>query len=161
MTSRRTLASPAQRRAILQATLAPPDQPLFGEELTTTRWAAFLPPGAGQHSLASVLVPGGEVSFTALWREGALEPDFRARLPLPGLGERILPVKDHFLLRQAELSGSDLDAQVRALTRAIRQMGPQVVVRLGLSRAFQAREGAPGQHWLMADGFFSLEDPQP
>jgi hypothetical protein len=40
-------------------------------------------------------------------------------------------------------------------------MGDQVAVRLGLSRAFNSRSGEPGVCWLMADGFFSLTEPQP
>jgi hypothetical protein len=160
---RRRLASPAQRRAILEATLAPADRPLFGEPLTATRSGAYLPPGTGGRSLASVVVPAEQVAFTALWRDGTAEPDYRVALPLPDLDSRILPVKDHFLLSRAEAASADLDARVRALTRAVRQLGEQVVVRLGLSRAFQAAPAAAaeGRHWLMADGFFSLSDPQP
>ena len=38
----------------------------------------------------------------------------------------------------------------------------QVPGRLGLSRPFQATPGrGEGVCWLMADGFFSLTDPQP
>jgi hypothetical protein len=153
-------ASPAHRRAILQATLTPPDQPLFGSPLKPTRTAASLEPNAGARSLAGVVVPAGAVTFSAAWRDGAGGPDFRVTLPVPSLGERILPVKDHFLLRQAELAGAGAEAPVRALGRAVRQMGEQVVVRLGLSRPYPP--GRPDAAcWLMADGFFSLLDPQP
>jgi hypothetical protein len=77
------------------------------------------------------------------------------------LEERWLPVKDHHLLLRAERAAPALTARVRALDQAVRAMGEQIAVRLGLSRAFQARphEG-PGLCWLMADGFFSLADPQ-
>jgi hypothetical protein len=35
-------------------------------------------------------------------------------------------------------------------------------VRLGVSRAYSGTPGrAPNVCWLMADGFFSLTDPQP
>ncbi len=157
---RRTSAAPAQRRTILQATLTPADQPLFGTALKPTRAAAFLDPGTGSRSLAGALVPTRQVAFSAVRREGAAEPDFRVRLPVPGLGERILPVKDHFLLRQAELAGEGEEARVNALSRALRQMGEQIVVRLGLSRPYPP--GRPDAAcWLMADGFFSSSDPQP
>ena len=42
-------------------------------------------------------------------------------------------------------------------------MGDTVAVRLGITRPFTPQEGAgrtPGLCWLMADGFFSLTDPQ-
>jgi hypothetical protein len=156
------LASRAQRRAILEATLAPASRPPFGALLASTRSAAYLRPGWGERSLASVTVQGRQVAFTASRREGTAEPDYRVTLPVPGLGLRTLPVKDHFLLRLAEKSSQDLDGQVRALTWAVRHMGDPVVVRLGLSRAFQATPGrGEGVCWLMADGFFSLTDPQP
>ena len=45
-------------------------------------------------------------------------------------------------------------------TDAVQQMGDPVAVRLGLSRAFQGGAGNAAC-WLMADGFFSLKDPQP
>jgi hypothetical protein len=201
----RRTASPAERRAILQATL-PPADPVFGAPLTAAHAGAFLAPGAGARSLASVVVPAGRLAFSAACRDGALEPDYRVKLPLPGLDERILPVKDHFLLRQAETASADLEGRVRALTYAVRQLGESVVVRLGLSRPFQSSpakdwrkgpsspsffggrmgggeggevpppgplpravgEGSPvpsatsqAACWLMADGFFSLTDPQP
>jgi hypothetical protein len=83
-------------------------------------------------------------------------------LPLPGGEERSLPVKDHFLLQRAELAGAELESRVRALAFAVGQMGERVAVRLGLTRPFP---GTPhrgeGVCWLMADGFFSLTDPQP
>jgi hypothetical protein len=159
---RRDLAGPAQRRAILRATTTPPDQPLFGAPLTTSRATAYLAPGTGARSLAGAVVPALGIRFTASWREGVAEPDYRVSLALPGLEGRMLPVKDHVLLCQAEGAATDLDGRVRALHRAVGQMGEQVVVRLGLSRAFQAAPGRfEGVCWLMADGFFSLTDPQP
>ena len=159
---RRCLADPGQRRAILEATLPANGQPLFGTPLNHTHTATFLRPGAGTRSLVSVIVPARDVSFSASWREGAGESDYRVRLPVPGLGKRILPLKDHFLLRQAELASGNFDTQVRTLTRAVQQMGEQVVVRLGLSRPFAGTPGgAPGVCWLMADGFFSPTNPEP
>ena len=72
-----------------------------------------------------------------------------------------MPVKDHFLLRRAELASDVVEGRIQALTFAVAQMGEQVVVRLGLSRGFQAAPGrAESVCWLMADGFFSFNDPQ-
>jgi hypothetical protein len=158
---RRTLANPALRRAILQATLAAPDQPWFGAPLTTTRSAVYLTPGTGERSLASVVVPAHAIHFTASWRDGTPEPDYRVSLAVPGLEGRSLPVKDHFLLQHAEIASAEVYGRIRALTWAVGQMGEQVVVRLGLSRSFQATPArAESVCWLMADGFFSLNDPQ-
>jgi hypothetical protein len=160
--STRILADPAQRRAILRATLPDAGLPPFGAPLTFTRAAAFLRPGTGLRSLSSIIVPNRSIQFSLSWRDGAAEPDHRVSLDVPELAGRMLPVKDHFLLRQAEIASSDPDSQLRTLTRTVQQMGDQVVVRLGLSRAHAVSEGSgPGQCWLMADGFFSLLDPQP
>jgi hypothetical protein len=128
-----------------------------------TRTAAFLEPGQGTRSLTTIVVPSDRVSFGAAWREGAYAPDFRVRLPVRGMGTLVLAVKDHHLLARAESVGEDLDRQVAALNESIRDMGPSVAVRLGLSRGFHAEDGAAaeGRCWLMADGFFSLSDPQP
>src|SRR5262245_1788483 len=91
----RRSAAPEQRRAILAATAAATGGRLFGEALTATRTGAYLNPGTGRRSLATVLVPSRRVSFGACWREGTAEPDFRVKLPLGDLGERVLAVKDH------------------------------------------------------------------
>lgn len=161
MRSRKRLATPAERRAVLAATVKG-DGDLFGAPLTLTYAAAHLQPGSGTRSLATVLVPADQITFAASHRQGIVEPDVRASVPLPGVGERQLPVKDHHLLARAELASRDLDSRLRELTRAIRQMGDTVAVRLGLSRAFLGNPGrAPAMCWLMADGFFSLADPQP
>ncbi len=157
----RRSAPPDLRRAVLDATIVPAGEPLFGEPLSATRTAAYLPPGVGQRSLATVVVPSAEVRFTAGWRQGGLEPDVRVTLPLPPLGLRTLPVKDHHLLRKVERLEPDMLLRTRALTNLILRMGRQVAVRLGLSRPFQAHGTAPAFCWLMADGFFSLADPQP
>lgn len=158
---RRRLATPDERRAVLKATLSPPGKPIFGAALTHGYSGSFAEPGHGERSLASVLVPSADVQFTALWRDGAELPDHRVSLPLPEVGRRILPLKDHFLLSRAEKESADVDGQLGALARAVRAMGATVVVRLGLSRSFVSTTGQPGKCWLMADGFFSLEDPQP
>jgi hypothetical protein len=150
------------RRAILQATQAPPNEPLFGVPLTQTRTSAFLAPGTGCRSLVSVTVAVSDLVFHACQRDGVAEPDYRVTLPLRGRAGRTLSMKDHFLLKHAESSATDLAGREQALRRAVEGMGPEVVVRLGLSRAFHA---APGRTesacWLMADGFFSPTDPQP
>jgi hypothetical protein len=158
---RRTLASPALRRSILQATLTPPEKPWFGVPLTTTRASAYLAPGTGERSLASVIVPGTAIHFSASWRDGTAEPDYRVTLAVPCLEGRALPVKDHFLLQRAEIASNDVPGRIRALNRAVGQMGEQVAVRLGLSRSFQATpQRAESACWMMADGFFSFNDPQ-
>src|ERR1700733_13817365 len=77
-------ASSEHRRAILQAVLPPADKPLFGVELTQLHGCCWLEPGAGERSLTTVVLPSADVQFTALWREGAGDPDYRVRLPLPG-----------------------------------------------------------------------------
>jgi hypothetical protein len=156
------MAPPDFRRSILDATQPPNDEPLFGSPLTQTRTSAFLPPGTGCRSLATVTIPAERIVFTVAQRDGVAEPDYRVTLPVRHREGRILSVKDHFLLQRAELASPTLEGRRRALELAVRQMGPQVVVRLGLSRAFQATPGrAPSACWLMADGFFSLADPQP
>ena len=157
----RRTAPPDLRRAILDATIVPVGEPLFGAPLSATRAAAYLAPGTGQRSLSTVVVPSAQINFGASLRQGELEPDVRATLPLPLLGPRTLPVKDHHLLRKVETLGRDLNQRTQALTALVRGMGGQVVVRLGLSRPFQAHNGGPASCWLMADGFFSLMDPQP
>jgi hypothetical protein len=158
--SRRRFASRPERCAVLQATLGPPDTPLFGSLLEHGHAGSYLEPGQGERSLASIIVPSADVHFTALWRDGADQPDYRVSLPLPGLDRRILPVKDHFLLCRAEKTHADVDDRLRFLADAVRLMGAHVVVRLGLSRSFPAANGQPGRCWLMADGFFSPDDPQ-
>src|SRR5205807_10618629 len=123
-------------RAIRPASLTPAGKALFGVDLTHSYGGSYLEPGCGERSLASVVVPASEIHFTALWRDGADQPDYRVSLPLPGLDRRIIPVKDHFLLCRAEKACHDLDAQLRFLADAVRAMGREVIVRLGLSRAF-------------------------
>jgi hypothetical protein len=158
---RKTLATSKQRRDILAATLAPQGEPLFGGPLVLTRGAAYLAPGTGRRSLVTIKLPARQISFTASYRDGAPEADFRVVLNMPDLEGRLVPVKDHHLLRKAQSSAEDLGEQVKVLNSAIQQMGDQVAVRLGLSRAF-ANIPQSGQNvcWLMADGFFSLADPQ-
>jgi hypothetical protein len=159
--SRKRLATPAQRRAILEATRAKPGEPLFGAALTWTQSSAYLPPDTGQRSLATLIVPGSQIRFHVSQREGTAGPDYRVVLNVPGSGERLLPVKDHHLLCRAERATTDLAGQQQELQRAVQQMGDQVAVRLGLSRSFQGEPGrSPAVCWLMADGFFSFTDPQ-
>src|SRR5262249_39254732 len=112
---RRRLAEPAVRRAVLTATAGRPNEPLFGAPLTPTRAAAYLEPKTGQRSLATLVLPAAQVRFSVTRRDGVLEPDVRVTLPLPGLGERTMPVKDHYLLLRAEQAGAPLEAQEAAL----------------------------------------------
>jgi hypothetical protein len=161
MRSRRSFAAPEQRRAILAATIPLADEPLFGFDLLSTRASLYLRPGTGRRSLATLAVPSNQLRFSAAWREGCLEPDIRVELPFPGLGTRWLPVKDHHLLLRVERATGDLEQRVKMLNEGVQQMGEQIAVRLGLSRAFQGRADQPSMCWLMADSFFSLSDPQP
>jgi hypothetical protein len=162
LTPYRIQISPGQRRAVLEATMAPAEEPLFGAPLSCTRAGAYLTPGTGQRSLTTVIVPGSQVTFRACQREGAEEADLRVELPLSELEGKQLMVKDHHLLRRAEEIATDPAGRAQALTDAVRQMGERVAVRLGLARPWQPTDGAgPALCWLMADGFFSLDDPQP
>jgi hypothetical protein len=158
---RRALASSQQRRDILAATTARPGEALFGTDFCGSQFAVFVPPGMGQRSLATLVVPAREIVFRASERVGAADRDYRVELPIPPLGRRCLPVKDHHLLKRAELASTEMAGQVKMLTYAVQQMGDPVAVRLGLSRPFRAAASGPGACWLMADGFFSLIDPQP
>ena len=155
-------ASPEVRRAILEDTATWDMDSPFGAPLRPARIAAFLPPETGQRSLATIVIPSDEISFSFSQREGAPAPDIRVMLPVPPMGERLLIVKDHHLLAKVETATKEPARQITFLNQAIQRMGSQAAVRLGLSRAFQgdARQGA-GMCWLMADGFFSLHDPQP
>jgi hypothetical protein len=159
---RGTLAPPALRRSILQATMAVAGEPLFGAPLTRTRSTVTLAPLTGCRSLVTIVLAADNIHFTAVAREGAGEPDVRVSLDYPGLEGSMLAVKDHFLLCRAENAAPLLEGRLNELKRAVREMGPKVAVRLGLSRPFDGlRSKGPNLCWLMADGFFSLMDPQP
>jgi hypothetical protein len=160
MKSRRSFAAPAQRRAILAAAMAGPSESLFGVNLASMRTVAYVPTGVGTRSLATLIVSTKRLRFDAVWRENRVEPDIRVEVPLPDLGNRWLPVKDHHLLTRGERAGSDLEQRIKTFHAAVQHMGEQVAVRLGLSRSFQGQGDQPGVCWLMADGFFSLADPQ-
>src|SRR5262249_10956000 len=136
----RTSASLETRQLILKATTAAPGQPLFGEPLQRTRAGAFLTPGTGNRSLATVLLPVKEITFYGCRRAGAEGADLRVELHVGALAGRQLPVKDHHLLSHAE-QNSTLGGQVRAMQEAVRQMGEMVAVRLGLSRPWPLTEG--------------------
>jgi hypothetical protein len=159
---RSRMAPPGLRRILLEATRTSASRPYFGAPLTQTRSAVYLPPGTGCRSLTTIAVPAARVEFTAVTREGADEADVRVALHIRDFEGRSLPVKDHFLLARAEAASANLDGQIREMNYAVRQMGPEVAVRLGVSRAYSGTPGrAPTVCWLMADGFFSLTDPQP
>lgn len=156
---RRRSATASERQAILAATTAHAGESLFGAALTTTRVHAYLKPGEGRRSLVTILVPAGRIWFDASQRDGVAEPDVRVTLPVPGMHERTIAVKDHHLLLRAEQGNTAIKDQVKWLNETVHGMGPQVAVRLGLSRAFQADTSRGAACWLMADGFFSLGDP--
>src|SRR5262245_42774582 len=148
-------AGVAQRYDILTATMTPPGRDPFGAPLTFTRAGAFLPPGVGCRSLATVAVPATSCHFCLATREGAAAPDVRVRIDVPALEGRQLMVKDHHLLSAAERASPDPTGRPQAMEKAVAGMGGTVAVRLGLSRTDDGQ-----QCWLMADGFFSLTDPQ-
>jgi hypothetical protein len=81
-------------------------------------------------------------------------------LGAPGFEGRLLKLKDHFLLRQAEQASANLDGQLKCVQEAVRRMGERIAVRVGLSRPY-APDGGEPRCWLMADGFFSFSDPMP
>jgi len=159
---RRRLATSTERREILSATMAPDREPIFGAPLQTTYAAAHLEPGTGKRSLVTIVVSPKQLSFGASRRIGASDQDIRVRLPVPGAGERYVPVKDHHLLSRAAQTASAQDELAAFLNSAVQQMGDPVAVRLGLSRAFPGGGNSVSNScWLMADGFFSLTNPQP
>jgi hypothetical protein len=161
MRSRHRSAAPEVRQALLRATEGEQGQPVFGVPLDRTRSAMRLQPGLGRRSLATLVVPSDRVTFRAYHHEGGPQAEVRVLLDVPGPAGHWLPVKDHHLLLKAEQGATGTEDLIARLAAAIRGMGERVAVRLGLSRA----HSIPGQEltwcWLMADGFFSLADPQP
>lgn len=160
--SRHGLAGPAQRRAMLQATLVPEGQPLFGAPLRRNRHKAYLLPDEGARSLTSVAVRQQQIELFVERCEYKPEPTYRVRLHAPELDGLVIPFKDHFLLNRAEQASPTERGRLQSLKLALAQLGETVVVRLGVSRPY-AHPGSSSLPvcWLMADGFFSLNDPQP
>lgn len=156
----RCSATTAQRRLILEATQPPAGESLFGAALQTFHACALIPAGSGQRSLTTICLPSSQLQFSGAWR-GVGETDIRVRLPVPDLGQRYLAVKDHHLLKKATQFGGDVKRQLNFLNDQVRAMGDAVAVRLGLSRPFPYDGTSEPACWLMADGFFSLTDPQP
>jgi len=155
------LATSEQRRTILKATAATTTEALFSAPLRVEGSRTFVLPGEGGRSLSTLLVPGGQIRFRTDPRARAsAATTIRVELPLPDLDLRTLPVTDHHLLTWAEQQAPRPGDQAEALNGLVRQMGEVVAVRLGLSRSF-AGEGQRPVCWLMANGFFSLADPQP
>jgi len=161
MRSRHRSAALEVRRALLKATEAEPGQPVFGVPLASTRSAMRLQPGVGQRSLATLVVPSGRIAFRVLQHEGAPQADIRVSLDVAGPRGHWLPVKDHHLLLRAEQGATGPQDVSARLTLTVRAMGERVAVRLGLSRALATHGQELTWCYLMADGFFSLSDPQP
>jgi len=159
---RRVVAKSAERQAILRATLTPPGQLIFGQPLQTTPRGAWLTPGTGTRSLAGVAVPAGSIVFSCTAKREREQPAYRVSFELPDLGRLNLPVTDHFLLQRAEMAGETPTVRLAALTSIVQWMGDPVVVRLGLSRPYRGDSSQGAEVcWVMANGFFSLTDPQP
>lgn len=160
--SRRGLAAPGQRRAVLEATLVPEGQPLFGAALRRDKHKAYLLPNEGARSLTSVAVRQQQLELFVERSAYRPEAAYRVRLHLPELEGLVIPFKDHFLLGRAEQASPTDTGRLQALKLALAQMGERVIVRLGVSRpyAFTGSSSLP-VCWLMADGFFSSNDPQP
>ncbi len=155
------LATPEERRTILKATTARTAEALFGAPLRMAGSRTFLPPGEGERSLSTLLAPVEQIRFhTSQRARESAESSIRVDLPFPDLGVRTLPVTDHHFLTQAEQLAPRPGDQAEVLNALVQQMGDAVAVRLGLSRPF-ASLGQPPVCWLMANGFFSLADPQP
>jgi hypothetical protein len=96
---------------------------LFGAPPTLMHAAAYLLPGTGQRSLATVQAPAGGIRFSGRWRAGAPEPDVQVQIDVAGLGDRFLPVKDHHLLCRAARAGTGLEGQLRTLQGLVAAMG--------------------------------------
>lgn len=160
--SRCGLAAPAQRRAVLEATLVPQGQPLFGVPLRRDKQRAYLLPNEGVRSLTSLVVRPTQIELLVQRRDYKPDADYRVRLHVADLDGLVIPFKDHFLLNRAEEASPADAGRLQALKLALAQMGQRVLVRLGVSRPY----AYPGSSslpvcWLMADGFFSMNDPQP
>ena len=160
--SRRGLAAPGQRRAVLEATLVPEGQPQIGAALRRDKHKAYLLPDEGARSLTSVAVRQKQIELFVERSIYKPEAVYRVRLHLAELEGLVIPFKDHFLLGRAEQASPTEAGRLRALQLAIAQMGETVIVRLGVSRpyAYSGSSSLP-VCWLMADGFFSSSDPQP
>ncbi len=152
-------ATREQRRSVLAATQLAPDRPLFGAPLVRTASNAYLAPGVGERSLATVILPGARIQFLLTARPGG-RADLRVRLDAPGFEGCLLALKDHFLLRKGEQASANLEVQLGCVREAVRAMGDRIAVRIGLSRPY-APAGGELACWLMADGFFSFDDPMP
>jgi hypothetical protein len=160
--TRHCFATPAQRRAILQQTIVPEGQPLFGVPLHKDRHKGYLLPGEGVRSLTSLAVRQNEIELFADQRPDKPGPNYRVRLHVPELAGLVLPFKDHFLMARAEQAAPTETGRLQTLKRAIAEMGETVIVRIGVTRPY-AQPGSSSLPvcWLMADGFFSWNDPQP
>ncbi len=154
-------ADPDMRRAVLETTAIGDGQPLFGAPFLYPNGKACVRPGTGSRSLVTVFVPSDRVAFTVQRRQGTGDLLYRVKLNVPGLCDYLLPVKDHFLIERVQRAAATVEGQWQALTRLVAQMGERLAVRVGLSRAYSATgNDEDAVCWLMADGFFSIRDPQ-
>jgi len=123
---------------------------------------AYLLPSEGSRSLTSVAVRQKQIEMLVERRDYKPDANYRVRLHVPELEGLVIPFKDHFLLRRAEEAAPTDAGRLDALKAAVARMGEPVLVRVGVSRPY-AHPGSSSLPvcWLMADGFFSLSDPQP
>jgi hypothetical protein len=147
-----------QRREILERTQPAQGEPLFGTRLQQTAGACCMQAGAGCRSLTTFFVEADRVSIHG-FKVGAA-PTIRVQIRAPNMMGKQLPLKDHHLLCRAEEAATDIDGQVRTLQGWVAQMGQWLAIRFGLSRPFAPGTGNP-VCWLMVDGIFALENPEP
>jgi hypothetical protein len=154
-------ADPGTRRKILEQTAVSNGQPLFGAPFLCPNGKAYLRPGTGSRSLVTVSVPQKEIAFAVASKPGSSDLLYRVKLNVPGLRDYLLPLKDHFLIERARQTAVTGEKQRQEFSRIVGEMGDQVAVRIGLSRAYSATgQEEDAVCWLMADGFFSAINPQ-
>ena len=119
-------------------------------------------PNEGVRSLTSVAVRQQQIELFVQRRNYKPDVDFRVRLHVPELEGLVIPFKDHFLLNRAEQAATTDAERLASLKTALAETGEPLIVRLGVSRPY-AQQGSSSLPvcWLMADGFFSANDPQP
>jgi Dual OB-containing domain len=158
LVSTHTFAPPELRQFVLRATDSVTTDGLFGEPLRASRSGRFLDPGRGRRSLTTLLVRADRIRFDHC--PDTTRHAVRVRIGVPGLEDSSLPVTDHHLLLHAERQAPQPRQVVAEAQRRIDGMGSTVAVRFGLSRPYAPGDAGEPVCWLMANGFFSLADPE-